>query len=47
MTRVVRHMGEEVVVRLGLSRPHPGDDHLGPVTWLMVDGFFSPTDPQP
>ena len=44
----VRAMGEVVAVRLGLSRPfgsHPGRGDR--FCWLMADGFFSPTDPQP
>ena len=41
-------MGESVVVRLGVSRPyvHAGSSSL-PVCWLMADGFFSLSDPQP
>lgn len=44
----VRQMGEQVVVRLGLTRPFassPGATEG--VCWLMVDGFFSLADPQP
>jgi hypothetical protein len=44
----VRDMGEQVAVRLGLSRPYPpqGEDGQS-FCWLMADGFFSLTDPQP
>ncbi len=58
MEQVVKHMGPDVVVRLGLSRPfqsstggrigNPSYANSGPgVCWLMADGFFSFTDPQP
>jgi hypothetical protein len=44
----VRAMGERVALRLGLSRPFEAGDAKGPpVCWLMADGFFSLTDPQP
>jgi hypothetical protein len=46
--RAVGQMGEQVAVRLGLSRAYqaaPGRDQG--VCWLMADGFFSLTDPQP
>jgi hypothetical protein len=46
--RAVGQMGEQVVVRLGLSRAFqaaPG--RFEGVCWLMADGFFSLTDPQP
>jgi hypothetical protein len=44
----VGQMGERVAVRLGLSRAFPGTPHRGEgVCWLMADGFFSLTDPQP
>jgi hypothetical protein len=41
-------MGETVLVRIGVSRPYtqPGSSSL-PVCWLMADGFFSLSDPQP
>jgi len=44
----VARMGEPVLVRVGVSRPyaHPGSSSL-PVCWLMADGFFSLSDPQP
>jgi hypothetical protein len=46
--RAVRAMGERVAVRLGLSRPFPPAPRSGPgLCWLMVDGFFSLSDPQP
>jgi hypothetical protein len=46
--QTVRQMGDQVAIRLGLSRPFaPGSD-LGPgYCWLMADGFFSLADPQP
>jgi hypothetical protein len=44
----VRRMGEQVAVRLGLSRPFFGRPDAGPgYCWLMADGFFSLADPQP
>jgi hypothetical protein len=44
----VGQMGERVAVRLGLSRPFQGNVGRAPATcWLMADGFFSLTDPQP
>jgi hypothetical protein len=43
----VRLMGEQVAVRLGLSRAFPTRDDCGPgYCWLMADGFFSFSDPQ-
>jgi hypothetical protein len=48
LTRAVRQMGAQVVVRLGLSRAFQGTATRSPgVCWLMADGFFSLTDPQP
>ena len=48
LTRAVQQMGEQVVVRLGLSRPFAGTPGGAPgVCWLMADGFFSPTNPEP
>ena len=44
----VRAMGPEIAVRLGLSRPFQNDPERGrEACWLMIDGFFSSTDPQP
>jgi hypothetical protein len=44
----VRLMGPQVVVRVGLSRPFQATPGRAPCAcWLMADGFFSPTDPQP
>jgi hypothetical protein len=44
----VQHMGEQVAVRLGLSRPFtPRADGGEGFCWLMADGFFSMADPQP
>jgi hypothetical protein len=48
LTLAVRQMGEEVVVRLGLSRAFQPTPHRSEgMCWLMADGFFSLTDPQP
>ncbi len=46
LNEMVRAMGPEVAVRLGLSRAfpaEPGGSHE--FCWLMIDGFFSPIDP--
>lgn len=42
MANAVAGMGGTVAVRLGLSRADDGQQ-----CWLMADGFFSLTDPQP
>jgi len=43
----VKSLGEQVAVRLGLSRPFQPEDGQGvPRCWLMADGFFSLADPQ-
>jgi hypothetical protein len=42
----VRGMGETVAVRLGLSRAFQQEGGAG-LCWLMADGFFSWSDPQP
>ena len=49
LTATIHSMGEQVAVRLGLSRSFHADDRGGvpPGCWLMADGFFSLTDPQP
>jgi hypothetical protein len=48
LTAAVRDMGAEVAVRLGLSRAFQNEPQQGEgVCWLMADGFFSLTDPQP
>ncbi len=47
LTRMVRQMGEDVAVRLGLSRAFAGGATTTPQCWLMADGFFSLADPQP
>ena len=47
LNATVRGMGPTVAVRLGLSRPFAGADGEAEQCWLMADGFFSPTDPQP
>lgn len=41
----IRAMGEQVLVRLGLSRPFTYE-RTAPRCWLMADGFFSLEDPQ-
>jgi hypothetical protein len=47
LNTAVRQMGEQVAVRLGLSRPFPPEDgRESPRCWLMADGFFSQTDPR-
>jgi hypothetical protein len=44
----VRQMGPRVVVRLGLSRAFQATPaRAASACWLMADGFFSLTDPQP
>jgi hypothetical protein len=48
LNRAVLQMGPQVAVRLGLSRPFQGGtEHGATGCWLMADGFFSLTDPQP
>ncbi len=48
LERIVRGMGERIVVRLGLTRAFAGAaSHGERLCWLMADGFFSLTDPQP
>ena len=42
----MQHMGEQVAVRLGLSRSFQGQGDQPGVCWLMADGFFSLADPQ-
>ncbi len=46
LSRALRQMGEQIVVRLGLSRPYP-PGRPDAACWLMADGFFSSSDPQP
>jgi hypothetical protein len=48
LRQIIGRMGDPVVVRLGLSRPYQSGVHnqTGPC-WLMADGFFSLSDPQP
>jgi hypothetical protein len=47
LQRAVQQMGDQVAVRLGLSRSFQGEPGRSPaVCWLMADGFFSFTDPQ-
>lgn len=47
VTRSVQQMGEQLAVRLGLSRPFQASAGRETRCWLMIDGFFSLTDPQP
>ena len=48
LDRAVQQMGECVAVRLGVSRSfQPADGRAPAKCWLMVDGLFSATDPQP
>jgi hypothetical protein len=48
LARAVRAMSERVAVRIGLSRPFQASPQGGPgLCWLMVDGIFSLSDPQP
>jgi hypothetical protein len=45
---LVRAMGGEVALRLGISRPFQQNGGPAPTAcWLMADGFFSLADPQP
>jgi hypothetical protein len=44
----VAQLGDPLVVRLGLSRPYaPPESSSLPRCYLMADGFFSLSDPQP
>jgi hypothetical protein len=44
----VQRMGDQVAVRLGLSRPfRTHSEGVPAMCWLMADGFFSLSDPQP
>jgi hypothetical protein len=47
LNHLIRDMGENIAVRLGLSRPFQGAVSGSAVCWLMADGFFSCSDPQP
>jgi hypothetical protein len=44
---VVHQMGEQVAVRLGLSRPFQGRTEQPSMCWLMADGFFPLTVAEP
>ncbi len=47
LNAAVQQMGEQVAVRIGLSRPFATHGEGGPaVCWLMADGFFSWSHPQ-
>lgn len=45
----IRGMGDDIAVRLGLSRAFASNDsgNTASACWLMADGFFSWSDPQP
>jgi hypothetical protein len=48
LNRALQPMGEQVAVRLGLSRSYqPSDQRVPGKCWLMIDGLFSIADPQP
>jgi hypothetical protein len=48
LTAAVQAMGEQVAVRLGLSRAFQVRPQEGRgLCWVMADGFFSLADPQP
>jgi hypothetical protein len=47
LTAAVQQMGEQLAVRLGLSRSFQGYLDQPGMCWLMADGFFSLLDPQP
>ena len=47
LNAAVRRMGEQVAVRIGLSRAFPAKDGEQGVCWLMADGFFSSSEPEP
>jgi hypothetical protein len=47
VTAAVQHMGEQIAVRLGLSRSFSTRPDQPGICWLMADGFFSLMDPQP
>jgi hypothetical protein len=46
LTSSIRQMGEQIAIRLGLSRGFQGTEGNA-LCWLMADGFFSLEDPQP
>lgn len=46
LNAAIRRMGEQVAVRIGLSRAFPARDGEQGVCWLMADGFFSASEPQ-
>jgi hypothetical protein len=48
LAEIVHGMGDRIAVRLGLSRPFQSDPERGNEScWLMIDGIFSLSDPQP
>jgi hypothetical protein len=47
LSQAVCTMGDPVAVRIGLSRSFPSSAERPGQCWLMADGFFSFSDPQP
>jgi hypothetical protein len=47
LNAAVGRMGEQAAIRIGLSRAFSAKDGEQGVCWLMADGFFSPSEPQP
>ena len=47
LNAAICRMGNQVAVRIGLSRAFPAKDGDHGVCWLMADGFFSSSEPQP
>jgi hypothetical protein len=47
LSQAVRNMGDPVAVRIGLSRSFQSSAERPGQCWLMADGFFSFSDPQP
>lgn len=47
LQRTVQGMGEQIAIRLGLSRAFQDNPQATPACWLMADGFFSLAYPQP
>ena len=47
LNTAVMQMGQRVAVRVGLSRPFQSDAKQPAMCWLMADGFFSASNPQP
>ena len=48
LSDAVQQMGQQIAVRVGLSRPFQAAADRGTaLCWLMADGFFSLSEPQP